>query len=271
MPDERVPETADDGVRPWQVPELPASLARSGMLLDRSDEHDGDCLTIGVTAGGGASGASEGPWVPVGLDLQPGTVVSVLGPPGSGRSTALISLAEAALDAGRDAVLIRREGPPDVASGLDAVDTSRSDATTCLAARLASAHRPVILVDDAGDLDDEQGRIVLGALPGAAIVVSATAAEVLGSYGGLLGASRKARSGLVLGVVGPADGEALGIRLGPWSGGPPGRGWLVRRGRVVAVQVAMPEPAGGTLGAGDGSAQATHAGDGSGREPARLR
>jgi hypothetical protein len=143
----------------------------------------------------------------------------------------------------------------------------------------------VVLVDDAGDVDEELGRLVLGALPGASIVVATTAAEVLGSYGGLLGAARKARSGLVLGAVGPADGEALGVRLGPWSGGPPGRGWLVRRGHVVAVQVAMPDPpasrsrtpgesppaAGRRSGAVGNSARATSLVAGSARESVRFR
>jgi S-DNA-T family DNA segregation ATPase FtsK/SpoIIIE len=290
LPDEWPPAAnASAGrTRPWPVPELPTSLTRSS-VLGRTEQVDGsgECLVVGVTAGGRSAGDSEGLWLPVDLDARPGAVVSVLGPPGSGRSTALASLAEAARGAGRDVVLVRAEGDtderPGSGAGLRVVDTSRPDAAMRLAATLRPARRPVVLVDDAAVVDDELGGIVLGALPGASIVVAATAAEVLGSYGGLLGAARKARSGLVLGAVGAADGEALGVRLGPWTGGPPGRGWLVRRGRVVAVQVAMPDPptastrepgqrqAGRRVDDAGDSPHATRRAEGSGREPVRSR
>ena len=268
LPDERWDErpagSAVGGrTRPWSVPELPTALTRSGLHGVRPDERygGGECLLIGVTADGGPPGDAEGRGlVGVGPDVRPGSVISVLGPPGSGRSTALVSLADAARSAGRDAVLIRSGGRVD---DLPGVDPAEADATTRLAAALGSARRPVVLVDDAGEVDDELGRIVLGALPGASIVVATTAAEVLGSYGGLLGAARKARDGLALGAVGPADGEALGVRLGPWSGGPPGRGWLVRRGRVVGLQVAMPDPLAEPTGVPPG--------EGSARESVRFR
>ena len=291
-PDERVDETtkAVPGfTRPWPVPELPVSLTRGELLADHAGDQvgDGDTLLLGVAADA-SSAVSDAPRLtPAGPEVRPGTVASVLGPPGSGRSTALATLAAAARAAGRRAILVRGGGRgdrrPAVAPGVVVIDPLRVDATTCLAAAVESAPRPVILVDDAGEVDDALGLAVLDARSRASVVVATTAADVLGSYGGLLGAARKARNGVLLGAVGPADGDALGVRLGPWSGGPPGRGWLVRRGSTVALQVATPDAgSSGSVGAPgrhatrrDGirgrARHAPSAGEGSAREEVAAR
>jgi S-DNA-T family DNA segregation ATPase FtsK/SpoIIIE len=51
---------------------------------------------------------------------------------------------------------------------------------------------------------------------------------------------RSARTGLLLGALGPGDGEALGVRSTGDPAGPVGRGLLVVRGRAGPVQVADP-------------------------------
>jgi S-DNA-T family DNA segregation ATPase FtsK/SpoIIIE len=160
--------------------------------------------------------------VPVGLDLPVGCVVPVLGPPGSGRSTALAVLAAEARRAGRDVVVVSMDTPA-TADGL------------------ATARRRVILVDDADALPPNLAAALEEAAPTASVVVATTASAVLGAYGGLLGAARAARTGVLLGAVRPGDGEVFGLRLGPAPAGPPGRGLLVRRGRTVALQVLLPD------------------------------
>jgi S-DNA-T family DNA segregation ATPase FtsK/SpoIIIE len=232
---------------PWPVPELPGRVARR-TLVDGfppvAEDHARRALLVGLAVDDRPSAATENrPYVAVGPDAVPGAVVSVLGPPGSGRSTALAALATAAHEADLDAVLVANGAPvAPTPPGAVLIDTSRPDAAEMLEAAVGRARRPVVLVDDAGDLGDDLSQIVLATLPRAPVVIAASAADVLGSYGGLLGAARKARSGLFLGAVRAGDGEALGVRLDPAPAGLPGRGRLIRRGRVVAVQVAEPDP-----------------------------
>jgi hypothetical protein len=108
-----------------------------------------------------------------------------------------------------------------------------------LAESLAAAHDPLVLVDDAEAVPDELGTCLLGSA--ATVVVATTATSVLGTFGGLLGAARGSRHGLLLGAVGPGDGEVFGLRIGPFPPAPAGRGRLVSRGRAVAVQVRVPD------------------------------
>jgi S-DNA-T family DNA segregation ATPase FtsK/SpoIIIE len=232
--------------RPWTVPSLPDVVRRDELDVDDRDTTDGRRRRIVVGAGvpdvrrrpPGASGP-----VPLHLELPVSGVVPVLGPPGSGRSTALAVLATEAARIGLDAVLVSDDGnlasptPP----GLRVVDTASVDASALLARALAAAHDPVVLVDDAERLPPEVAAQIHEIAPMASVVVATTATAVLGAYGGLLGSARSARDGLMLGAVRAGDGEALGLRIGPAPAGPRGRGRLVTRGRAVAVQVLLPD------------------------------
>jgi hypothetical protein len=57
---------------------------------------------------------------------------------------------------------------------------------------------------------------------------------------GLAAAARRSRQGLVLCPEGYADGDVLGVTLPRGTPARPGRGYLVRDGRAVRVQVATP-------------------------------
>jgi DNA segregation ATPase FtsK/SpoIIIE, S-DNA-T family len=185
-----------------------------------------------------------GPQVrPLALPLEPGSGALVAGSPGSGRSQALASLAQALAERGCGLLLL--------------------DAWTADAAKLV-AERPdaCVLVDGPlplpPELDDALSRHLVhgralrrtttrdagsGAdgCPGT-VVLACEPAQVVTAYAGVLADLRVHRTGLLLGDLSPGDGEGFGLRLPPRPAGPPGRGLLVVRGRAVTVQVALPDP-----------------------------
>jgi S-DNA-T family DNA segregation ATPase FtsK/SpoIIIE len=59
-----------------------------------------------------------------------------------------------------------------------------------------------------------------------------------GQFRGLTVEARRGRTGLLLGALGPADGDLLGVRAPRADGSVTGRGLLVVRGRTTPVQVA---------------------------------
>ncbi|WP_298992102.1 FtsK/SpoIIIE domain-containing protein [uncultured Pseudokineococcus sp.] len=266
----------------------------------------------------GAPRATGGaPLADVRADLD-GPVWSVLGAPGSGRSTVLAVLERSAAAAGWASVLLSPGGAATAPPGGRALRPAVGDGGEAAAARLEDALRRrsgaeplVLLVDDAellegtalgralADAADAAGRAGAGptadpgADPGADptadgggahggcgdgggldgtdggeqggggqegaprparellrpgdLVVVATRTAVAGARaGGLLAAGRRTRSGLVLGSPGAADGDLLGLPPGArWPAAPPGRGLLVRRGRPLVVQVAVPDAVAG--------------------------
>jgi S-DNA-T family DNA segregation ATPase FtsK/SpoIIIE len=76
-----------------------------------------------------------------------------------------------------------------------------------------------------------------------AVVVAGMTEALRSAYRGFLADVLRSRSGLLLGVQSPDDGEMLGIRLprNTGGGGPTGRGVLVRLGTAMPVQVALPD------------------------------
>ena len=191
---------------------------------------------------------------PVGIDLAlDGPAFVVAGPPGSGRSTTLVSLARWLLHRGRDvAVVASRRSPlrslarpPGVRGCLGGGDAGE------LMALLAAHPDLVVLADDIETLQDTPVEgVLLGMLrPDAdttgALVVAGLAAELGASYRGIAVEARRGATGLLLGTAAPGDGDLLGVRLPRTATGPPGRGVLVVRGRATPVQVAWSPLPGG--------------------------
>ena len=170
----------------------------------------------------------------------------VIGPPGSGRSTALAVQAASLARAGGPLVLVtpRRSalaGRLDPMLHLTSSDAAAADSLT---AALAGVTEATIVVDDADLLTDtplgneltacyrrirDSGHRLLGA------------AAADGSFGlrGLVPELAKTKCGLVLAPASTTDGSVLGARL-PASVFAPGvmlRGALVHHGRITAVQV----------------------------------
>ena len=184
-----------------------------------------------------------------GVDLWrdgPGFVVS--GPSGSGRSTALATLALGLLARGTPVALVASTRSPlrglaHLPGVLATVDGTQGD--TLAAALVAEA---VVLADDAEWLTDTPvGDLLTGRLrrDGASpVVVAGRGDDLATTFRGVTVEARRSGAGLLL-CPGQAEGDLLRVRLprGP-AETTPGRGVLVTAGRPTRIQVALPpEPA----------------------------
>jgi S-DNA-T family DNA segregation ATPase FtsK/SpoIIIE len=196
----------------------------------------------------GAGGDTLGP---VGVDLlqtSPGFVVG--GPPRSGRSTVLETMARSLTGGGVPVVLVtpRRSPLRELAvPGVLGVVGGDDDAEL-LAKLLDGVERHVVLVDDAEllldtALDDLLGRLARAARDAdQAVVAAGTTADLSSQYRGFVVDLRRSRSGLLLSPQSQGDGDLLGVRLPRnMAAGPLGRGLLVVNGAVTPVQAALPD------------------------------
>ncbi|WP_156119335.1 FtsK/SpoIIIE domain-containing protein [Modestobacter caceresii] len=195
---------------------------------------------------GGDAGAA------VGVDLARTGGLLVVGPPGSGRSSALRAFGAHGRSAGAAVLtLVAAPAPAPLTVEDSAVDGVPQPAGAQLPSTDAAGVRswlarhevcPVlVLADDLSSLSDEVGDVLtaLGSTPGRTAVVGAgTAAEVAGAFRGPAAALRRSRTAVLLRPA-PGDAELLGLRL-PRTPLParPGSGWLVTPHEVTRVQVA---------------------------------
>jgi len=217
--------------RPFRVDPLPVSISMAE-ALDLPGHGPG--LLVGV-------GGDELSQIRV---ETPGLLV--IGPPGSGRSTALTVQAASLARAGMPLVLVTPRRSP-LADCLDPVllhlTNSDAAATDRLTAALTGA-AAAIVVDDAELLTDTPLGNELAACyrrirDSGHRLLAAAAAD--GSFGlrGLISELAKTKCGLILEPASTTDGSVLGARL-PASVFAPGvtlRGALVHHGRITAVQV----------------------------------
>lgn len=236
---------------PLRVDELPARLAYDEAL--DLDPHFLAPSPLWSLAGAGGDALA-----PVGADLAacaPGFVVA--GPPGSGRSTALLTMVRSLLDPAVGgglvpvAVIAPRRSPLrelGVLPGVLGVLDGTADQTD-LEALLADEHRYVVVADDAElldgtELDDALCAVLRSARDGEhAAVVGCTTDDLTRATEGFLAEARRSRSGVLLGVTSPADGEPFGLRLPRGCAAdlaPPGRGLFVAAGVPTLIQVALP-------------------------------
>ncbi|HZR49962.1 MAG TPA: FtsK/SpoIIIE domain-containing protein [Streptosporangiaceae bacterium] len=199
----------------------------------------------------GAGGDELGPQ---GIDLGaegPGVVLA--GPPRSGRSTALTTMARSLLRSGTPVLAIapRRSplrslaGSPGVLGVLGAdVDAAAVNAA------IDGLTEYVIVIDDAELLSDSLvaprlDEILVSARDAEHAMIVAGATSDLGRiYSGFVRTALKSRCGVFVGLEGPSDGDLFGIRLPRGAGtgaGPLGRGLIVRPGSIAPVQIALPE------------------------------
>jgi S-DNA-T family DNA segregation ATPase FtsK/SpoIIIE len=176
----------------------------------------------------------------------------VSGPPGSGRSTALASLAVTLLAGGtRLVVLAPREsplrllGPHPGVELLTSVDPSAEEFATALRTVTGPG---VVLVDDADILGympsaNLELRTVVnsGRDRGLGLACAATPETLTGAAVGWIGEARRHRKGLLLQPQSLLEGDLLGVRLtqSQLFGRVPGRGLLPepRTGALITVQV----------------------------------
>jgi S-DNA-T family DNA segregation ATPase FtsK/SpoIIIE len=237
-------------MRPLHVDELPLQVTyREAMALDPDFVAPSPLWAL-VGVGGDAL-------APAGVDLlAEGPGFTVAGPPRSGRSTALRTMVECLLDPAAGGGLVpvvlitpRRSplrelsGRPGVLGVLDAAARDKD-----LDVLLEGEHRYVIVADDAellepGELDDALARFLRRARDGEhAVVLAGTTRDLLGDHRGFLADARRSRSGLLLSMDSPGDGDLFGLRPPRTAAadGPAGRGLLVTPEATTPIQVALP-------------------------------
>jgi S-DNA-T family DNA segregation ATPase FtsK/SpoIIIE len=197
--------------------------------------------------------------VPLGLGGDDASVVGlhprrdgrswlVAGAAGSGVSTALALVAQTLARQGRPlAVVSAGAGPLDNLRSEPAVRlwVDVADPGELVSLRRAEP-RLAVVVDDADRLVDTPVDDVLRQIASLVdrdsglVVCGADVRGVATQYRGLAVGVARARTGVLLGPTSAVDGDVFGLRLAADPTAPPGRGHLVRRGRVVPVQLAAP-------------------------------
>ncbi|MDP9394941.1 MAG: FtsK/SpoIIIE domain-containing protein, partial [Actinomycetota bacterium] len=245
----RARSTVSDGAagpQPLRVDALPTVVSSSEVAREAASCASGPLWAL-VGVGGDEL-------APVGVDLEqdgPGFVVA--GPPGSGRSTALLTMAGWLAACGSAvAVVASGRSPLRTLSGGDGVLGVLTPRDAGRLAEILTAPQPLtVVVDDVEDVADSPVEPVLAGLlrPGGdaprALLLAGDSTGMAGAYRGLAVEARRSRCGLHLRPGGLADGDLFGIRLARSEDPRPGRGMLVLRGRVTPVQVALADlPAG---------------------------
>jgi S-DNA-T family DNA segregation ATPase FtsK/SpoIIIE len=176
---------------------------------------------------------------PLEVDLQRTGGLLVVGPPGSGRSTALDAFAADLAARGVAVARLAAACSRPVGAGTPLPPDDAAALADWLAALPAGA--PAVVVAD--DVGGPAGWAALAAprtAAGAPVLVLAagSAADLAGHYQGPLAALRRSRTGILL-RPGPVEADVLGVRL-PRTPVParPGSGWLVLAGLPTRVQVA---------------------------------
>ncbi|MGW2422243.1 FtsK/SpoIIIE domain-containing protein [Streptomyces sp. NPDC001709] len=232
-------------LRPMRVDALPIRCtAEEALALDPEFAPTSDLWAL-VGVGGDEL-------APLGADLSeagPGFVIA--GPPKSGRSSTLITMARSLTRGGLPVVLVtpkrsplkNLEGEPGILGVLSG-DASQHDLTELLSP--VQSARYAVLVDDAELLYDSalaEGleEVVRSGLDGDHAVIAAGSAESLGSqYRGFMVEARRNRHGLLLAPTPDAGEQLFGVRLPRTSAaGPAGRGILVQGGSMTQVQAVV--------------------------------
>jgi S-DNA-T family DNA segregation ATPase FtsK/SpoIIIE len=214
--------------RPRTFAPLPARVALSSL-----PRRSGRQVVVGV--GGDELEALT-------VDLQEDGFV-IAGPARSGRSAALLTLAEQLRSGGAHVVAVAPRPSP--LRSLPGCHTDR-EASYDLE-RVLAARPDALLLDDAELLvDSPLAHLLERAVremrdSGTTVVAAGTTDDLVTGYRGFVVDLRRARSGLLLSPQSAADGDLLGVRLSRAIGGDvhPGRGLLCLRGVATPVQVAV--------------------------------
>jgi S-DNA-T family DNA segregation ATPase FtsK/SpoIIIE len=187
------------------------------------------------------------------LELHDGDHAVIAGQPRSGVTSTLAAIAASLRAADPGMVLIGVCETRSALYDLMALDAAGSvtDLAHVLRAAPGDERRWVVLVDDAGRVDDVDGvlaAVVGSGRPGLHVVAGGRADDLRGGYGHWSRGTRSARTGVLLQPNLATDGEVFGLRLPRRLPVPlvAGRGFVVNAGEPVLAQVAQPpadEPA----------------------------
>ncbi|WP_308209059.1 FtsK/SpoIIIE domain-containing protein [Actinoallomurus purpureus] len=246
---ERSYDRPPHGQRPLHVDELPVRVTYAEALALDPDFVAPSPLWALVGAGGDELG-------PIGVDLlAEGPGFTVAGPPRSGRSTVLMTMVTSLLDpkvgsgtvpvvlvCPRRSPLRELRGEPGVLSVLETPeDAYRFEEI------VEGESRYVVVVDDAELLDTTPfDDVLVRALRQArdaeqAVIIGGTTQDLARGYSGAIAETRRSRTGVLLAVTSPDDGDVFNLRLPRQISvdGPTGRGLYVHLGQIIPIQGAI--------------------------------
>lgn len=172
----------------------------------------------------------------VGLDLADHRFVLVAGPPASGRSTTLVTMASSLHERGLPILAICAASSPLATGPWTAVPPDE-------VAEGRDLHEArVVLVDDVEQVLDTPLEPVLASMaadPHHTVLAAGGTGPLLSAFRGLPTLGRVHRSGVLLRPQAPSDGEVLGVRALLDDTAPVGRGVMVVGGEQLVVQVAI--------------------------------
>ncbi|MFG1963878.1 FtsK/SpoIIIE domain-containing protein [Nonomuraea sp. NPDC049028] len=228
-----------EGEPPLRVDALPMRItAGQAMDLEPNFTHPSPLWAL-IGAGGDAL-------APMGLDLLahgPGAVVA--GPARSGRSSVLVTAARSLISYGTPVIAIApRRSPLRTLEGALAILGGDGAGLQEL---LADRERYVVIVDDAELInpDSPLGTVLEEVLRSGrdgdhGLIIAGATGDLATAYRGFVAETRKSRTGVLLSVQSPADGDLFTVRLPRGAvGGPPGRGLLITMGNTTPIQAAI--------------------------------
>ncbi|WTW99092.1 FtsK/SpoIIIE domain-containing protein [Streptomycetaceae bacterium NBC_01309] len=214
--------TRDEGVPAQRRPGPVAGLPDQVTLPDAMGRVPAE-LRRPLWALVGVGGDDMGAW---GVDLAGRShIFGIAGPPGTGRSTLLVTMAASLLASGTRLILVTpRESPLRRLAAHDAVlghftGTGLGDAELEAALADAAGTPTVVLVDDADMLATTsadtslRGLVATGRERGVGLVYAGVSEVVTQHMFGWLGEARRARSGALISPQTVVEGELLGTRL----------------------------------------------------------
>jgi S-DNA-T family DNA segregation ATPase FtsK/SpoIIIE len=233
---------------------LPTSIAASDLAVANDlvvVRHGGRTeAEVGSAAWTVPIGMGDAALEPVSLAMHPGDHFLIAGPARSGRSSALVLLAEQlhrADPSARVLALAPRHSPLATSPDVEAVCGSTEDLDGLVrppGVRPVANPTVAILVDDAELVDDPSQALarLLDGSDGRVHVIAAGRVDGLrAAYGHWTQMLRRQRRGLILRPEADLDGDVLGVLLPRWESTPaaPGRGYLVADGECTLVQLAF--------------------------------
>ncbi len=232
-------------LRPLRVDTLPARITRAETLTLVPGFVPPSPLWALLGAGGDEL-------EPLGLDVRDeGPGLTIAGPPRSGRSTALLTMASSLLEQGTPVLVVTpRRSPLRSLAGRDGVLGVLEGGAKAgeIGSAVAGLDRFVVAVDDAellfnGALSAPLEKILASGRDGEhGLIIAGATGDLTRAYSGFIKEALKSRCGVLVAVDSPNDGDLFGVRLPRNAGpGPLGRGLLVRPGSTAPLQIALPD------------------------------
>lgn len=225
---------------------IPDSIVEPLSVLSSTIRLDPRELRCGPASSAGSTRLRIGTWYddldPAMLEVAEGDHLMVLGPPRSGRSSALHTIAGIWRASRPGARVIEIDAHHRLEQMLAAIENDEPsgarDPVECPVADL------LVVIDDAERLDDPSGRFATWLeqrVPGRLVVAAGRADILRSAYGHWSAVMRRSRCGIVMSATPDVDADLLGIappRRCPIAPRP-GLGWAIGHGPTRLVQIAQ--------------------------------